>query len=262
MGGAILDGWSNHPDMNAEVYIIDPHAQSAAGKNTTLLENIEELPESFQPDVIFLAVKPQIMDTVLPSYKKFENALYISIAAGKTLEYLENILGNGKSVIRAMPNLPAAVAAGATVFVANRNISAEQKRVAIELLVPVGLLRELEDESLMDAVTAVSGSGPAYVFYFIESLARAGEEAGLPTELAEELAFQTVWGTPLLANEEGNPNERVTIENLAKLRKNVTSPGGTTEAALKILMDEKSGLYPLLSKAITAAAKRSEELRE
>jgi len=214
----------------------------------------EEIPLEFAPDVVVFAVKPQVMDGAVSPYKRFVGrSLFLSIAAGKTLRYFGRLLDDEAAVVRAMPNTPAAVGRGITVATANPRVTPTQRRLADTLLSAVGEVGWVDDETLIDAVTAVSGSGPAYVFLLIECLAKAGVAAGLPAELATRLARATVAGSGELA--------RLSHEPASKLREAVTSPGGTTRAALDVLM-ATDGLEPLMIKAVAAAARRSRELAD
>jgi len=201
--------------------------------------------------VLVVAVKPQMFPDAAPQLRALvkPSTLVISIMAGVPIAKLAQACG-GK-VVRAMPNTPAAIGRGITVAVAEASVSAEQRAVADALLRATGSVEWIEDEALMDAVTAVSGSGPAYVFLLAEELARAGIAAGLSPELATRLARETVAGSGELLH-----RSELTSETL---RKNVTSPGGTTAAALEVLMGP-GGFQPLLTRAVTAAAKRSREL--
>jgi len=202
-------------------------------------------------DTLVMAVKPQTFREAGPALKSFvgPNTLVVSIMAGITIAALEEVCGG--MAVRAMPNTPAAIGRGITVAVPAKNVSAAQRATADALLRATGSVEWVEDESLMDAVTAVSGSGPAYVFLLAEELARAGVEAGLPAELATKLARETVAGSGELLHRSDLPS--------ATLRQNVTSPGGTTAAALEVLM-AKDGLQPLMIRAIAAATKRSKDL--
>jgi pyrroline-5-carboxylate reductase len=206
-----------------------------------------------QPAVVVLAIKPQMMDGAIAAYRRFAKpgTLFLSIAAGKTIAYFERHLGADAAIVRAMPNTPAAVGRGITVWVANNKVGAAQRKTAEALLEAVGEVAAVADEGLLDAVTAVSGGGPAYVFLLIECLAQAGTEAGLPADLAMRLARATVSGSGELA--------RLSSESAAQLRQNVTSPKGTTLEALNVLM-APDGMQPLFTRAIAAAAKRSREL--
>ena len=201
-------------------------------------------------DVIVFAVKPQVLKTVATSVKAKDAALYISIAAGIPSESLDNWLGANKAVVRTMPNTPSLVLSGASGLFANAQVSEAQKETAESILRAVGLTVWVENEAQLDAVTALSGSGPAYFFMVMEAMEKAGEELGLPPETARLLAIQTGFGSTKLALEmDDSPEE---------LRKKVTSPGGTTEQAIKTF--EEFGLIEIFSKAMKAASDRAEEL--
>ena len=252
MGGALLQGWIGQGMDTRAVWVVDPvpsdDLNALAGVNLNA-----DLPAS--PAIVVVAVKPQMMDTALESVRQFggrKDTLFLSIAAGTTLEQFEAVLGPSTPVIRAMPNTPAAIGRGITALVGNGQASEAAMRAGEELLSAVGRTVRLDRESDMDAVTAVSGSGPAYVFHLIETLAAAGQAEGLSPELALELARATVAGAGALA--EASP------EGPGQLRVNVTSPGGTTEAALSVLMDDATGLPAIVSQAVSAAATRSREL--
>lgn len=254
MGSALLTGWKT-AFPSAKITIIDPNTVVAAS-GMTQIKSADELPQDFSADICIIAVKPQIMDDVANGLrKKLAPAVpVLSIAAGKTLSYFAEYFGPERPIIRSMPNTPAAIGFGMTVACANSNVSDTHKALATKLLQAVGKVEWINDENLMDAVTAVSGSGPAYVFLLIEELAQAGMAAGLPGGLAMTLARQTIIGSAHLAE------HHATIY-AETLRKNVTSPGGTTEAALKVLMAD-DGLRPLLIKAIAAATNRGKELAD
>jgi pyrroline-5-carboxylate reductase len=196
-----------------------------------------------------------MMDEALPAYRRFARpeTLFLSIAAGKTIGYFERQLGGEAAIVRAMPNTPAAVGRGITVACANPRVAPAQRALADRLLAAVGEVAWVENETLLDPVTAVSGGGPAYVFLLIECLARAGAAAGLPEALAMRLARQTVIGSGELARQSAEP--------ASVLRENVTSPKGTTFEALKVLMGE-GGIEPIFVRAIAAAAARSRELAD
>jgi pyrroline-5-carboxylate reductase len=258
MGGAMLRGWLKGGLAPAEAMVVEPNRAAMAAEisqGVTVLDNGDALPNGFRPRVVVLAVKPQMMDGALPAYRRFAGpgTLFLSIAAGKTIGYFESKLGSDSAIVRAMPNTPAAVGRGITVCCPNARVSAADRALADALLAAVGEVHWVDDEALIDAVTAVSGGGPAYVFLLIECLARAGEEAGLPADLAMRLARVTVSGAGELA--------RLSDEPAATLRQNVTSPAGTTLEALKILMADDA-LQPLFSKAIAAATRRSRELAD
>jgi pyrroline-5-carboxylate reductase len=214
----------------------------------------DALPPGSAPDAVILAVKPQMMDAVAPAYADLAQAgtMVVSIAAGKPLGYFQTLYGTEAAIVRAMPNTPAAIGKGASVLVANAATRPEQKDLATRLMQAAGSVDWVEDEALIDVVTALSGGGPAYTFLLIEAMAAAGEKAGLPAEMAMRLARRTVIGAGALA--EAQPEV-----DAATLRRNVTSPGGTTQAALSVLMAE-DGVQPLFDLAIAAATARSREL--
>ena len=256
MGGAMLRGWLQRGVQPRDVTVIEPNMASVADLATAgirLLADAAELQADLKPVVVVLAVKPQMMDGALPACRRFvgANTVFLSIAAGRTIAYFERDLGAQSAIVRSMPNTPAAVGRGITVACPNRHVTAAQRELCEQLLAAVGEVAWVEDEGLLDAVTAVSGGGPAYVFLLIECLAEAGAAAGLPPDLAMRLARVTVSGAGELA--------RLSSEPAAVLRQNVTSPGGTTLEALKILMTA-DGLQPLMTKAIAAATRRSREL--
>lgn len=256
MGGAMLDGWLARGLKPEDAVVVEPaHAAAAAvrTKGITVVATADEVPESFMPDIVLIAVKPQTMAEATPPLRRFAGtgATYLSIAAGKTIAGFEAVFGRDAAIVRAMPNTPAAVGRGITVLCANGNVTPAARETCGELLSAVGEVAWVEDEALMDPVTAVSGSGPAYVFLLIEELAAAGVAAGLTPDLAMKLARATVCGAGELA--------RQASESPAQLRKNVTSPGGTTQAALDVLM-APDGLKPLMERAVAAATRRSREL--
>ena len=259
MGGALLARWIARDLAVADVAVVEPGEAAAAAARSahgvTVVSEIGALAADFAPRVVVLAVKPQVMDVVIPPYRRFAGpgTVFLSIAAGKTIGYLARQLGEPAAIVRAMPNTPAAVGRGISVLCANAEASAAQTEDCRALLAAVGEAVVVDDESLLDAVTAVSGSGPAYVFLLIECLAEAGAEAGLPQALAARLARATVIGAGALAEQSPEP--------AGTLRRNVTSPGGTTEAALEVLM-AANGLEPLLTRAVAAATRRSRELAD
>lgn len=254
MGGALLEGWLTHGLSPADVAVLDP---SPPAEMATFLkeQKIERAPKpgAFFPDAVVLAVKPQAAGETVPGIAAFlrPRTVVISIMAGRTLASIEKDLPPGSLVVRGMPNTPASIGQGITVAVANQHVCASTQVFASALLGAVGKVEWIDDEKLMDAVTAVSGSGPAYVFLLAEALAKAGAEAGLSAELALRLARETVSGSgELLRRSNLDP---------AKLRENVTSPGGTTAAALEVLTD-KDGFVQLMTRAVAAAARRSRDL--
>ena len=252
MGSAMLAGWLAQGVKAADVVVVDPHA-AGLPDGVRVCDGPQDIPADFSPDIAILAVKPQVMADVLPAYGRFAGTtLFLSIAAGKTVEFFRTHLGAQAAVVRAMPNTPAAVGRGITVCVAGPGVSQTGRDLSSSLLAAVGQVAWIEDEALMDAVTAVSGSGPAYVFLLAEVMAAAGEKAGLPPELAAQLARATVSGAGELL--------RQSTDTAAQLRINVTSPGGTTAAALGVLMDEAKGMGPLMTDAVDAATRRGKEL--
>ncbi len=256
MGGALLSGWLDRGLDPQGVTVVDPATENlawAAERGVTVVASADDLPDTLQPDVVLFAVKPQMMADVVPAYGQFAGGLsvFLSIAAGKTLLFFENFLGDAAPIVRSMPNTPAAVRRGMTVACANSLVSEAQRAVCQHLLEAVGEVAWVDDEPLLDAVTAVSGSGPAYVFLLAENLAAAGVEAGLPEDLAARLARATVAGAGELLHQ--------SPETPDVLRTNVTSPGGTTAEALAVLMGQE-GWQAAISRAVAAAARRSREL--
>lgn len=254
MGSALLRGWLAAGVKS--VLVVEPEREAIADlvsdARVQCASFVSDLPDGLQPCEIVLAVKPQMMDTVMPEIRRFaaSGAPVISIAAGKSLRYFTAALGP-IPLIRAMPNLPASIGRGITVAVANGRVEPPVRERAELLLGACGSVVWVEDEALIDPVTAVSGSGPAYVFLLIEAMAAAGTKAGLPAELAMQLARETVAGTGEML--------RITSAPADELRRNVSSPGGTTLAALAVLMAE-TGLQPLIDQAVEAATKRAREL--
>ena len=254
MGGALLAGWLAK-GMRGPFVAVEPNRGAVAGfagkPGVTLVEASEQIPADFAPDVVLVALKPQTTDANLPAYRRFARALFVSIAAGKTLGAFARLLGADTAVVRTIPNTPAQLGRGITVACANAHVGAAQRALAQELLEAVGEVGWVEDEALIDAATAVSGSGPAYVFLLAECLAAAGAAQGLPPALAARLARVTVAGAGELLHRSSEAPEA--------LRAAVTSPAGTTAAALAILMAD-AGLRDLMIRAVAAATKRSQEL--
>ena len=251
MGSALLKGWQS-TDLDARYSVIEPH--DIAAINVDHYRLILEAEKTIQAtDMIIIAVKPQIMTALCTDLKNIlpPTTPILSIAAGKTLSNYADYFTAQQPVIRAMPNTPAAIGKGITVMMANAHITAEHKALAEDLMITAGPCEWINDESLMNAVTALSGSGPAYIFHLIETLTEAGEHIGLSRDLAEKLARQTVIGSASLA-------EHQPEISAVKLREMVTSPGGTTEAALNVLMDKR--LENLYKEALQAAKDRGEEL--
>lgn len=258
MGSALLDGWLER-ELDPKRIIVQDPAPSLRVKERldalgiVLQAEVRALPEP--PAVLLLAVKPQVMDQVLPPLARLAGSrtLVLSIAAGWRIAGFEAHLNERTAVVRAMPNTPASVGRGITVAVGNPHVTAAQRQTCDGLLRAVGEVAWIDDEGLLDAVTAVSGSGPAYVFHLAECLAEAGIQAGLGPDLARQLARWTVAGA-------GELLHRSDLE-AATLRRNVTSPGGTTAAALEVLMAE-GGLAKLMTEAVAAATRRSRELAQ
>ncbi|MCB1336827.1 MAG: pyrroline-5-carboxylate reductase [Maritimibacter sp.] len=254
MGSAMLAGWLDDGHGGGltpgAVWVIDP--QPSDWVLSTGVHVNADLPPC--PAVVLVAVKPQMMGAALPTLAALGGGetLFLSIAAGTPISAFEAALGAATPIVRAMPNTPAAIGRGITAIVGNARVTPDQLVLAEALLGAVGQVVRLEDEGQMDAVTAVSGSGPAYVFHLIETLAAAGAAEGLSPALALQLARATVAGAGALAE--------AADESPAQLRVNVTSPGGTTQAALGVLMDPDAGFPALLSRAVKAAADRSREL--
>jgi len=253
MGGALAKGWRASGLPGPAIHILDP---SASGMDDCPLHrSLGGIPADFKPAIILIAVKPQMIDEILPPLaERFGRGkpLWISIAAGKPIGALKKLLGGKARIVRAMPNTPALVGKGMSVCVAGKSVTDNDRAHVGALMRAVGDVAWLEDEKLMHAVTALSGSGPAYVFALIEALAAAGVQGGLSPELANQLAVQTVAGAGALAAESGQP--------AAVLRRNVTSKGGTTEAGLLVWQHEKRGVGPLIGRTIRAAMTQSKKL--
>ena len=250
MGSALLSGWLEQGVDPKSVWILDPNPSEWVLSCGARIN--EALPST--PAIVLVAVKPQMMGEALPSLQRFgaSTTLFISVAAGTSLSAFEEVLGRSTPIVRAMPNTPAAVGHGITALIGNGKATDTDLVNAQNLMAAVGQTILLQDESQMDAVTAVSGSGPAYVFHLIETLAQAGVEQGLPAGMAMRLAQATVAGAGALAVQSD--------ESAEQLRINVTSPNGTTQAALEVLMRDKFGLQSLMTNAVEAATRRSQEL--
>lgn len=256
MGAALLDGWLGAGLDPVSVTVVDPHPsreieQLAALRGITLNgDGAGEEP----PEVLVLAIKPQVLDEAVPSLARFvgPQTLVLSILAGKTLANLAASFPAAGAVARAMPNLPASIGRGITGVVATGGIDDDQRDLVTSLLSGTGAVEWLDDEALIDALTAVSGSGPAYVFHLVEALAEAGVAAGLPAELSQRLARATITGAGALLD--------TSPLSASALREAVTSRGGTTAAALDVLMAQQAGLTPLMTEAVAAARKRAGEL--
>jgi pyrroline-5-carboxylate reductase len=255
MGGALLDGWLARGLSPSDAIVVEPGpgAEHARATGAAVHGDAPGLPVDLAPTVTVFAVKPQNMAAVAPAYRVYagRGSVFLSIAAGTPIAAFENFLGADTAIVRSMPNTPAAIGQGMIVACPNRHVTDVMRQACDRLLGAVGRVAWIDDETHMDGVTAVSGSGPAYVFWLIECLESAGIAVGLPAELARQLALETVAGAGALA--------RDAAEDPATLRQNVTSPGGTTAAALEVLMAE-DGLGPLVTRAVDAATKRSRAL--
>jgi len=253
MGSAMLDGWFARGLKPRQITVIEPHPTKAVKALTRSGLKLNPKGKAAEVSAIVIAVKPQTAPEAVPILAGYVGArtLVLSIMAGRTIGFLEKSLLPGVAIVRAMPNTPAAIGRGITVAFANSGVSARQRKEASGLLAAIGKVEWISDEALMDAVTALSGSGPAYVFLLAEAMASAGIAAGLPPALATRLARETVAGSAELMY-------RSDLD-AAALRENVTSPGGTTAAALDVLMGP-DGFDRLVTQAITAATRRSRDL--
>ena len=253
MGSAMLDGWLARGLNPKKITVIEPQPVKAVKALARRGVKINPKDKVGAASAIVIAVKPQSAPEALPPLARYidKATLVLSIMAGRTIGFLEESLPAGTAIVRAMPNTPAAIGRGISVAVANAKISKRQRKQASHLLAAIGKVEWVVDEILMDAVTALSGSGPAYIFLLAECMAHAGTAAGLPAELATRLARETVAGSAELLH-------RSDID-AATLRQNVTSPGGTTAAALEVLMGP-DGFDQLLTQAIAAATRRSRDL--
>jgi pyrroline-5-carboxylate reductase len=252
MGGALLEGWLRAGLDPANIAVIEPQPSPQVCALADRGMRLNPDAARIKAAAVVIAVKPQLAAAVLPAVAPMTvaNTVVVSIMAGRTLRFLAETINVRRPLVRAMPNTPAAIGRGITVAVA-LNADEAQRRLAHRLLAATGTVEWIEDEALMDAVTAVSGSGPAYVFLLAEALTEAAVAAGLPPPLAQRLVRETIAGSGTLL-------QGATVD-AATLRRNVTSPGGTTAAALEVLMGE-NGLETLLRKAVAAAAARSREL--
>ena len=252
MGSALITGWRDRELLAS--YAVDPLASPAAALELSVVADAAHVPDHFAPQAVVFAIKPQLAADTLPHYARFaEGAVFLSVMAGPTLATLGRLLGPQAAIVRAMPNTPAAIRQGMSVAVAGAAVSDNQRDLCNALLECVGEVAWVENEALLDPVTAVSGGGPAYVFLLAELLEKAATEQGIPPDLARLMARQTVAGAGamLIASE----------EEAASLRRGVTSPAGTTERALAVLMADNA--WPaLLSRAIAAATQRSRDLAD
>ena len=252
MGGAMLAGWRERGLAPSIAVDPAPEAAAFAGPDVSVVADARLIPPGFSPSAVVLAVKPQNAADTLPAYARFAgSAVFLSIMAGRTIGGISALLGGDAAIVRAMPNTPAAVRQGVTVACPSPTVTADQRALCDSLLQAIGVVAWADKEALLDPVTAVSGSGPAYVFLLAELMEQAAKEQGIPAELARLLARQTVSGSGALL--------AASTADAADLRIAVTSPGGTTAEALRVLMDPDA--WPsAMSRAIDAATKRSREL--
>ncbi len=253
MGSAMLDGWMARGLALKRIVVIEPQPGKAVKALARRGLTLNPKGKAGAASAIVIAVKPQTAPDAVPPLAAYvgKTTLVLSIMAGRTIGFLEKSLSASTAIVRAMPNTPAAIGRGISVACPNGKVSARQRKLASELLAAIGKVEWVADEALIDAVTALSGSGPAYVFLLAEAMTKAGIAAGLPADLASRLARETVAGSGELLHRSGL--------DAATLRQNVTSPGGTTAAALEVLMGP-GGFDVLLTKAIAAATRRSREL--
>ncbi len=250
MGGALLNRWLE-ADLPIHFHVITPHSQPPKHARVTHAARPDEA--LGQSNIVLLATKPQIMDEVCPPLNEYiaPDALILSVAAGKGMDRLQSYFHEHQPIIRAMPNTPAMIGKGMTGAYANQYATDEHKNRVTELMKYSGLIEWIDDEDLMDAITAISGAGPAYVFYMIEALTQAGIANGVKPDLAATLARQTIIGAAALAEIHAETSPEI-------LRQNVTSPGGVTEAGLKTLMDGR--FQEILTRTVTNAIARGKEL--
>jgi len=252
MGRAMMLGWLRMPEP-PRVFVVEPSdtlRSAAVEAGASVVATAAELPAALEPDVVVLAVKPQVISDVLPDYRRFAGSCFVSVAAGTTMDVLSRGLGEA-AIVRCMPNTPASIGQGVFGVFGNDRVDPEMKTLVRRLLATSGQVFDLPDEVMVDRITAVSGSGPAYVFHFVEALAEAGVRIGLPAEMAADVARQTVYGAATLARE--------SAESVGDLRRAVTSPNGTTAAALDVLMGDER-LTRLMTEAVEAAFARAREL--
>ena len=259
MGSSIARGWTLK-ELNFNFFIIEKEpslrkiAYNDGFKAFESIENLNKTKNFKSFDIIFLAVKPQQMKDTLQNICKFDisKSVFISIAAGLSFSWYRSKIDNNIKIVRAMPNLPASIGFGVTGFCKSNNLSEEEDKEVLELLSAFSKTIYLNDECMIDDVTAISGSGPGYIFYLVEVLSQIGVEHGLPKKDAKTLATETLIGSARLI-EKSNIDPKI-------LKENVTSPGGTTEAGLQVLESKEKGLYPLLKSTINNAVKRAKNL--
>jgi len=250
MGSALLQGWLENGFQLSNLTISDPYPSTYV-KELEIRGAAVNPDQIAQPHVVILAVKPQMLEAVTPTLSAFNNGetLFVSIAAGIHIEVIQGMLGHNAPVLRAVPNIPAIIGKGVTAYAAAQSVTATQRALAETLLSTSGKTVYLSNEKDIDAVTALSGSGPAYIFHMIEAMAAAGEALGLCAEVSMVLAKATVEGAGALAN--------CSEQTVSTLRENVTSPNGTTAAGLDVLMNSSNGLSKLMAVTMQAANDRS-----
>jgi pyrroline-5-carboxylate reductase len=255
MGMALLHGWLGAGLAPSQILVQEPTPSDALKAAGVGLNPTPEQIKAHAPSIIILAVKPQIIETVLPplGLDMPHGAMVLSLMAGVPVKTMAHLLGDKLAYVRTMPNTPASIGKGMTGLYATAHISEAQKQAAAALLGAVGQTVWLDNEKMIDAVTAISGSGPAYVFHLVEAMQAAGQSLGLPEDTSRQLAMQTIIGAAAMLQEDG--------AEAAQLRRNVTSPGGTTEAALDVLMSE-NGLSDLMRRAAQAATNRAQDLAQ
>ena len=256
MVGAMLHRWLTASAVSRVVVVKpSPLAKELLGHPTSHVEwysQVNQIPDGFSPDIIVIATRPKDIVSTLPSYCIYKNSLFLSVAAGKKIPQLEEILGTGFAILRSMPNVASEVGAGMTFMTANTNVTAEQKKQAESLLQAIGQTAWLDDESLFDLATAISGCGPGFMFALVESLAKVGSEAGLPMETAILLARQTVVGSGALLGESD--------QSAAELRAAIGNPGTMTAAGLSVFTSPTDGILPLLNRTIIASVDHAQKL--
>ncbi len=255
MGGALLQGWESKA-LGLGVTVADPNPalSDEQRRRVDCYDRVAVIPEDYRPDIVLFAVKPQMAEAILDDCisRGWNDALWCSVAAGKKIDFFSARLGENAPIVRVMPNTPALIGCGMAGLVAGKQVSDNQRQQVTELMEAVGKAVWLEQETQLDAFTALAGSGPAYIFHMIEAMTAAGTALGLSDEVAALSAMQTVYGAAKLAHDSD--------DSPTTLREQVTSPNGTTQAALDVLMDASDGLPPLMLRALTAASDRSQEL--
>ena len=253
MGTALISGWLQQGLNPRHISVIEPHPSKWLLSQGV---RVNHEPKGWQPEFCLVAVKPQMLHEALPQIQHYgnSNSVILSVVAGSKIKLFEELLGAKTPIIRAMPNTPSAIGKGVSALVRNPYVSENQFDTACKMLSTVGEIVTLKEENQLDAVTGLSGSGPAYVFYLIECLMKAAIREGLSPQVSESLVINTIIGSGELA--------KAATETPEQLRTNVTSPQGTTEAGLVHLMDKHSGLEPLVMKTIHAAVQRSKQIGE